>query len=124
MPQISSVIWYVSSEILARNCNLAEISEETYQITELICGIKNQKMRDEMLKIKDPTLERLVTLGKSYDTSEHIQKVTFGKEANANKIQSGYKKEKSNASRNKAKDNDAQNQGPNPGTTGYTGKIL
>ena len=41
-----------------------------------------------MLKIKEPTLDELVTLGKSYDTSANIQKATFGEEANANKIQS------------------------------------
>merc|ERR1712045_471398 len=75
-------------------------------------GINNQKMRDEMLKIKEPTLDRLVTLGKSYDTSAHIQKATFGKEANANKVQSGYKKEKSNASRNKARGNSSQQNNP------------
>merc|ERR1712223_82833 len=33
-------------------------------------------------------------------------------EANANKVQSGYKKEKFNASRNKAKDNDSQKNNP------------
>merc|ERR1712001_388368 len=104
--------WWTRKLILARNCNLAEISEESYQITELICGIKNPKMRDEMLKIKEPTLDRLVTLGKSYDTSAHIQKATFGKEANANKVQSGYKQEKFNASRNRAKDNKSQQNNP------------
>merc|ERR1712001_569026 len=111
-PNESFEDWWTRKLILARNCNLAEITEETYQITELICGINNQKMRDEMLKIKDPTLERLVTVGKSYDTSAHIQKATFGKEVNANKVQSGYKKEKFNASRNKAKDNNSQKNNP------------
>ena len=65
-----------------------------------------------MLKIKEPTLDRLVTLGKSYDTSAHIQKATFGKEANANKVQSGYKQEKFNANRNKAKENTPQRNNP------------
>ena len=45
-----------------------------------------------MLKIKEPTLKELVTLGKSYNTSAHIQKATFGEEASANKVQSEYKK--------------------------------
>merc|ERR1712223_381956 len=112
LPNESFEDWWTRKLIRARNCDLAEITEETYQITELICGINNQKMRDEMLKIKDPTLERLVILGKSYDTSAHIQKVTFGKEANANKVQSGYKREKVNANRNRAKDNSSQQNNP------------
>ena len=87
--------------IKAKHCDLAEITEETYQITELICGINNPKLRDEMLKIKDPTLDQLVTLGKSYDTSAHIQKATFGEEAIAAKVQSEYRRKKSNENNNK-----------------------
>ena len=95
-----------------KHCDLAKINEETYQITELICRINNQKLRDDMLKIKEPTLEQLVTLGNSYDTSAHIQKATFGEEASANRVQSKYKKTKFNNNRNKAQDNNYHRNNP------------
>ena len=101
-PKESFEDWWTRKLIKAKHCDLTKINEETYQITELICGINNQKMRDDMLKIKEPTLEELVTLGKSYDTSARIQKATFVEEASVNKVQSKYKKNKSNDSRHKA----------------------
>ena len=57
---------------------------------ELICGISRW---DEILKLKDPTLDELVVLGKCYDTSAKIQKANFGEEAKINKV-SDYQKSK------------------------------
>ena len=111
-PKESFEDWWTKKLIKAKHCDLAKINEETYQITELICGINNQKLRDDMLKIKEPTLEQLVTLGNSYDTSAHIQKATFGEEASANRVQSKYKKTKFNGNRNKARDNNYHRNNP------------
>ena len=95
-PKESFEDWWTKKLIKAKHCDLAKINEETYQ-----------KLRDDMLKIKEPTLEQLITLGNSYDNPAHIPKATFGEEASVNRVQSKYKKTKFNDNRNKARDNNS-----------------
>ena len=58
----------------AKECDLEKVTVESIQIMELICGIVDERLREEILRIKDPTLETLVALGKRFDTSAKVQK--------------------------------------------------
>ena len=79
--------WWNRKQMKAKHCDLSKVTEESIQITNLICGISNPKLRDEILKLpSDPKLDQLVDLGKRYDTSAYIQKSNFSEEANVNKV--------------------------------------
>merc|ERR1712020_700645 len=53
--------WRTRKLIKAEECDLHKITKEDIQVTELICGISNQELRKEILKLgKEPKLEELV----------------------------------------------------------------
>ena len=98
--------WWTRKLMKAKECDLDKVDVESIQITELICGIVDQRLREDILRLKDPTLEVLVAMGKRYDTSAKIQKDNFGgEEAQVNKI-SEYKKAR-NDKFDKARENNA-----------------
>ena len=77
----------------AMECDLSKVTAESIQITELICGINNQKLREAILRLKDPSLEDCVSLGRQFDTAAKVEKANFGDEARAAKT-SDYKQGK------------------------------
>ena len=84
--------WWTRKLIKAEECDLHKVKKEDIQVTELICGINNQELRKEILKMKEPKLEELVALGNSFDTAAKIQKDNFNEDTKANKTTSEYKK--------------------------------
>ena len=62
----------------ARECDLQNIDANAVQITELIIGINNPKMREECLKLKDPKLADLVAIGLQSDLAASVKKDNFG----------------------------------------------
>ena len=61
-------------------CELQNIDAEAVQITELITGICNTKLREECLKLKNPRLTDLVDLGLQFDLADSVKKENFGSE--------------------------------------------
>ena len=92
-PKESFGDWWTRKLMKAKECDLEKVTVESIQITELICGIVDERLREEILRIKDPTLETLVALGKRFDTSAKVQKENFGMEVQVNKV-SEYRKAK------------------------------
>ena len=68
----------------AREAEIEKIDSEAVQITELITGVINMKLREEFLKLKNPKLTELVDLGLKFDLAEAVRKQNFG-EVSANK---------------------------------------
>ena len=94
--------WWTRKLTKAKECDLAKVNLESIQITELICGTSNRKLREDCLRLQDPKLEDLVALGRQYDTAAKVQKNNFGEEVNVNKT-SDYKRNKNESwSKNKA----------------------
>ena len=56
--------WWTRKLMRAKECDLDKVDVESIQITELICGITDQRLREDILRLKEPTLEDLVALGK------------------------------------------------------------
>ena len=59
-------------------CELQNIDAEAVQITELITGISDEKLREECLKLKDPKLADIVELGLQSDLANAVKKENFG----------------------------------------------
>ena len=92
-PKESFGDWWTRKLTKAKECELDTADRESIEITELICGIVNPELRKEILKLREPTLEELVTLGTRFDTAAAIQKTNFGDVVSANKT-SDYKRGK------------------------------
>ena len=63
--------------IKAKECELDKVKREDIEVTELICGINDPKLRDEILKLKEPKLADLVALGERFDRAAKLQKNNF-----------------------------------------------
>ena len=92
-PKESFGDWWTRKLMKAKECELNTVDMESVQITELICGIVDQRLREDILRLKDPTLDQLVAMGKRYDTSAKIQKDNFKEEVQVNKV-SEYRRAK------------------------------
>ena len=79
--------------IKAKECELDKVKREDIEVTELICGINDPKLRDEILKLKVPKLVDLVAMGERFDTAAKLQKNNF-EDTKVNKTTSDYKKGK------------------------------
>ena len=86
--------WWTRKLLKAEECNLDTVKKEDIQVTELICGISDPKLRDKFLKLQDPKLAELVAMGKRFDTASKLQKDNFSEDIRVNKAQSDYKKSK------------------------------
>ena len=79
--------------VKARECDLDKVKREDIEVTELICGTNDPKLREEILKMKDPKLVDIVALGHQFDTAAKLQKSNFNDdETKVNKTTSEYKK--------------------------------
>ena len=87
-----------------RECDLENINAEAVQITELIIGINNNKLREDFLKLKDPKLADLIDLGLQSDLATAVKKDNFG-EASVNKTSEYQNSKKLNWNANKNNSN-------------------
>ena len=85
MPKESFQDFWCRKELRAKECELETIDAEAVQITELIIGIRDVKLREACLKTKDPTLADLVALGIQFDLAAKVAKDNFGSEVSVNK---------------------------------------
>ena len=92
-PKESFEAWWTRKLTKAKECELDTVNRESTEITELICGIANPKLREEILKLKEPKLEDLVALGTRFDAAAEIQKTNFNDVVSVNKT-SDYKRGK------------------------------
>ena len=58
----------------ARECLLADITEEQINLLELIRGVQNPNLKREFLKQKDPKLEDLLQIAKNWQRSSDVSK--------------------------------------------------
>ena len=101
--------------VKARECDLDKVKREDIEVTELICGTNDPKLREEILKMKDPKLVDIVALGHQFDTAAKLQKSNFNDdETKVNKTTSEYKKSQ-NDNWQRGRD---QNQNPKCGWCG------
>ena len=98
--------WWTRKQLKAAECDLETVKKEDLQVTELICGISDPKLREEILKMKDPKLPELVALGHRFDTAAKLQKNNFSEDTMVNKVQSDYKRSKNVEWQKKGKEND------------------
>merc|ERR1712020_538877 len=69
--------WWTRKLVKARECDLDKVKREDIEVTELICGTNDPKLREEILKMKDPKLVDIVALGHQFDTAAKLQKSNF-----------------------------------------------
>ena len=100
-----------------RECDLENINAEAVQITELIIGINNNKLREDFLKLKDPKLADLIDLGLQSDLATAVKKDNFG-EASVNKTSEYQNSKKLNWNANKNNSNHGKNSGGSSGGGG------
>ena len=67
-----------------READLQNINAEAIQITALITGLVDPKLREKCLRLKDPTLNDLIEIGHQFDLAKSVKKEHFG-EVSANK---------------------------------------
>ena len=80
--------------IASQEAQLEDITAEAVQITEVITSVADEKLRNEFLKLQNPSLVELLALGHQSDHQRAIHHQNFSKGAFSNKVQSSYKKEK------------------------------
>ena len=85
--------WWTRKQLKAAECDLETVKKEDLQVTELICGISDPKLRQEILKMKEPKLAELVAMGHSFDTAAKLEKNNFNNEVQVNKV-SEYRRSK------------------------------
>ena len=95
-PRESFGDWWTRKLLKAQECDLNKVKREDIEIIELICGINDPRLREEILKKKEPKLEELVALGNQFDTAAKLQKDNFS-ETMVNKATSDYKRSKNAA---------------------------
>ena len=103
-PRESFGDWWTRKLLKAQECDLNKVKREDIEIIELICGINDPRLREEILKKKEPRLEELVALGNQFDTAAKLQKDNFNETIQVNKTFSDYKKSKNAAFDQKRQD--------------------
>ena len=64
--------WWARKLDKARECRLNEITPDEIAMLELIRGIDSQKLRQEFLRQKEPTLEGLLQIAKNWQRSNDV----------------------------------------------------
>ena len=86
--------WWVLKKSKASECDLDKITKDEVMMLELISGVNDPKLREEFLKTKDPTLEKLVGIAEQWQTASNVGK-NFSSTSNCYKT-SDYKANKNN----------------------------
>ena len=66
--------WWSKKLDKARECLLADITEEQINLLELIRGVQNPNLKREFLKQKDPKLDDLLQIAKNWQRSSDVGK--------------------------------------------------
>ena len=93
----------------AGEAEIDTMTAKDFQIVELITSLNNTKLRDKCLEKKDPTLDELVEIGKTFDLQETVRKQNFA-EVSANKTSNHEKVNKTTSDYKKGKNNAWQQQ--------------
>ena len=64
--------WWNTKKLKAQECDLENINKESVMLTALICGVADEKLRNEFLKTEDPTVEKLVKIAEQWHASDQI----------------------------------------------------
>ena len=64
--------WCVRKQIKAKKYDLDTVKREDIEITELICGISDCKLRGAIIKLEKPNLAELVVLGEQFDRAANL----------------------------------------------------
>ena len=114
LPKESFQDYWTRKVLKGRECELENINAEAVQITELITGITNNKLREECLKLKDPKLADLVDLGLQSDLATAVRKDNFG-EASVNKTSEYQNSKRQNWNASKDNSNTGRSSGGGSG---------
>ena len=62
--------WWVQKKKLARNCELDKVTAEEMTLLGLMTGIRDPKLKEEFLRVEEPTTAALVKLAESKQNAE------------------------------------------------------
>ena len=85
--------WWTKKKLKAQECELEKVTKDDVQLMELICGVYDSKLREEFLKIKEPTLVGLVEIAEQWQSASSIEKSLSSSSSTAYKT-SDYKADK------------------------------
>ena len=66
--------WWVEKKKMARNCELDKVNMEDMMLLGLMTGIHDPKLKEEFLRVEDPTTEKLVKIAESWQSAEKNMK--------------------------------------------------
>ena len=88
--------WWNAKKLKAQECELEKVRKDDVMLMELICGVADEKLRNEFLKTDDPTVEKLVKIAEQWHTSDQISnQMRRNSRSNCNRI-SSYQNDKKN----------------------------
>ena len=105
--------WWSRKLDKARECQLERITQDEIGMLELIRGIESQRLRQEFLKQKDPTLDGLLQIAKNWQRSTDVNKNMEATDARK-AFNSSYKRDKAKDWQNKSGGNTDPNAGDKP----------
>ena len=94
--------WWARKLDKARECRLNEITPDEIAMLELIRGIDSQKLRQEFLRQKEPTLEGLLQIAKNWQRSNDVNKNLEATSKARKASNSSYQKNKADKWQSKA----------------------
>ena len=102
---------------IAKNCQHEEITPEEILRDRIVLGIRDDKMRERLLRYNDLTLQKAVDLIKAAEQTEHQVKL-MGASANVNVLKQGRSKSNRSSMQSRAANNKQQSS---RGTCGRCG---
>ena len=64
--------WWNAKKLKAQECELEKMKKDDVMLMELICGVADDKLRNEFLRTEDPTVEKLVKIAEQWHASDQI----------------------------------------------------
>merc|ERR1712218_268831 len=64
--------WWNAKKLKAQECELEKVTKADVMLMELICGVADEKLRNEFLKTEDPTVDKLVRIAEQWHASDQI----------------------------------------------------
>ena len=66
--------WWIRKKAKACECELDKITKDDVMLLELIRGVRDNKLKEEFLKQKEPDLAQLVQIAERWQTASHVAK--------------------------------------------------
>ena len=101
--------WWVLKKKLARNCELDKVKPEDMTLLGLMTGVCDTKLKEEFLRVENPTTEALVKIAENIQSAVRHSKTLNSSPVDVN-MTSAYKRGKK-----EAWNTDRQNKGSNNG---------